>query len=82
MACPICDIEYPHGLSLQHCGLLRENLARSDHRQHTASAKTSMKEEAYSLVRGKSAYYIDNMSNCQYDNKTLLSPSVKVSGLG
>ena len=40
-----------------------------------------MKEEAYSLVIEKSAYYTDNMSNCQYDNKTLLSPSVKVSGL-
>ena len=40
-----------------------------------------MKEEAYSLVIEKSAYYIDNTSNCQFD-KTLLSPSVKVSGLG
>ena len=41
-----------------------------------------MKEEAYSMVIEKSAYYIDNTSYCQYDYKTLLSPSVKVSGLG
>ena len=35
-----------------------------------------MKEEAYSLVIEKSAYYTDNISNCQYDNTTLLSKLV------
>ena len=41
-----------------------------------------MKEEIYSWVIEKSAYYTDNMSNCQSDYKTLLLPSVEVSGLG